>query len=397
MQIEEYIVDIIRSQVNMPQQNIWIQSQNRKIPPQSQELYCVVGVTNFKPISSKSRWDGETLTEKQIIYGRADVQIDLMSRSNEARIRRGEILMALNSYYSKNVQDKNCFRIFELPTVFINTSRLEGGSDINRFTLIIPTMVSEVKEVAFDYYDKFQGEIWTENKIISLDLDQQPPEPPEPPVEATFTINPTPTDSVVTINGEIRTSITLPLDSEVSWSVSAEGYITQSGIHTLTGDYTLDVTLEADEPPYFIQSANYADDGVTVTYEVSDNNMFLNKNISGSYTNGFENFPYWGTNSYYLAAKPVGRPRTYLTFSKKFIKSIDFRGFYSGSHSANIMITCYLEDSQVANIQQLIPKSSTIYTLDVNSDVDKIRITLYNNNSSSTQPLYLNGIKINGK
>lgn len=168
MQVEEYIVNIIRTEMGLSQQNIWIQSQNRKIPPQSKELYCVVGVTNFKPISSKSRFLPETQQEEQTMYGRCDVQVDLMSRSNEARVRRSELLMALNSYYSKNVQDGDCFRIFELPTMFINTSGLQGGSDINRFTLIIPTMISEVKVKETPYYDKFRMQIINEEgKIVN--------------------------------------------------------------------------------------------------------------------------------------------------------------------------------------------------------------------------------------
>lgn len=173
MQVEEYIVDIIRTEMGFDQNNIWIQSQNRKIPPQSNDLYCVVGVVDFKPISSKSRFLSDTNQEEQTVYGRADVQVDLMSRSNEARQRRLELLMALNSYYSKNLQDANCFRIFELPRNFINTSGLQGGSDINRFTLIIPTMVSETKVKDTDYYDTFNASIWSEEKdVIDLKISE---------------------------------------------------------------------------------------------------------------------------------------------------------------------------------------------------------------------------------
>lgn len=173
MQVEELIVQIIREEMGLNQQNIWIQSQNRKIPPQSKELYCVVGCVSFRPISSKSRWISETMQEEQTVYGRADVQIDLMSRSNEARDRRAELLMALNSYYSKNVQDENCFRIFKLPTFFNNTSGLQGGSDINRFTLIIPTMTSETKIRGFDYYDTFRASVWSEEKdVVDLNVSE---------------------------------------------------------------------------------------------------------------------------------------------------------------------------------------------------------------------------------
>ena len=60
MQVEEYIVDIIRNDMGLDQQHIWIQSQNRKIPPNSQDLFVVVGCVDFKPISSKSYFDNTT-------------------------------------------------------------------------------------------------------------------------------------------------------------------------------------------------------------------------------------------------------------------------------------------------------------------------------------------------
>lgn len=167
MQIEEYIVDIIRNEMNLNQQNIWIHSQNRKIPPQSQELYVTVGCVDFLPISSKSRFNPNNDTEIQTVYGRASVQIDILSRSREARIRRAELLMALNSYYSKEIQDKHQFRIFELPQRFINTSSLEGGSEINRFSLVIRAMISEDKVKTTSYYDTFNAEILAQGKDLT--------------------------------------------------------------------------------------------------------------------------------------------------------------------------------------------------------------------------------------
>lgn len=173
-QVEEYIVDIIKNQMGLDNNHCWIATQNRKIPQQAQELFCVVGTSMFKPISSKSRWNPDTQTEVQEVYGRADIQIDLFSRNNDARIRRDEVLMALNSYYSANVQDNGCFRIFEIPQFWNNTSYLEGGSSLNRFTLIIPTMVWKTKEVSFDYYDKFSASISNEKgEIANLQFNEE--------------------------------------------------------------------------------------------------------------------------------------------------------------------------------------------------------------------------------
>lgn len=176
MQIEEYIVDIIRTEMGLNQQNIWIHSQNRKIPPQSMELYVTVGCVDFLPISSKSQYNPDEDTEVQTVYGRASVQIDILSRSLEARQRRAELLMALNSFYSKEIQEKHQFRIFELPARFINTSSLEGGSEINRFSLIIRAMISQDKVKSSAYYDTFNATIISQeqqNDEINVHLQEE--------------------------------------------------------------------------------------------------------------------------------------------------------------------------------------------------------------------------------
>ena len=173
MQVEEYIVDIIRTEMGLSRQNVWIHSQNRKIPPQSTELYVTVGCVDFLPISSKSQFDPTGNEEVQTVYGRASVQIDILSRSLEARQRRAELLMALNSFYSKEVQETHQFRIFELPQNFLNTSGLEGGSDINRFSLIIRAMISEDKVKDSAYYDKFnEGIISQEQTDYELQIEE---------------------------------------------------------------------------------------------------------------------------------------------------------------------------------------------------------------------------------
>ena len=176
MQVENYVVDIIRSEIGLDQNHIWIRSQNKKIPPNADELFVVVGVVDYRPLSSKSYFDNTKNQERQVVYGRALLQVDIFSRSTEARVRRAEVLMALNSFYSQEIQNKYQFRIFELPSSFINTSSLEGGSDINRFTISFYSMCSEVKIKPTDYYDTFNAETNSDGTKISMDNVQDDPQ-----------------------------------------------------------------------------------------------------------------------------------------------------------------------------------------------------------------------------
>lgn len=61
-------------------------------------------------------------------------------------------------------------------------------------------------------------------------------------------INPTPSYATVTINGEVTNSVTVLEGSEVSYEVSLEGYVTQSGTVVVNEDTVLDVVLE-EKPP----------------------------------------------------------------------------------------------------------------------------------------------------
>lgn len=91
-------------------------------------------------------------------------------------------------------------------------------------------------EVSREHYISKTGSlVLTEATVLDVELEG---------IMRTFTINPTPADAVVTINGETVNSVTLIEGSEISWSVSAEGYAEQSGTVTLSEDVIMDIVLE---------------------------------------------------------------------------------------------------------------------------------------------------------
>ena len=60
----------------------------------------------------------------------------------------------------------------------------------------------------------------------------------------TYTISATPNDATVVINGSERSTLTADYGTTITWSVSKVGYVAQSGTHTLEADYTNTVVLE---------------------------------------------------------------------------------------------------------------------------------------------------------
>lgn len=129
-----------------------------------------IGIQSFNSkIIANTKWfDNSTLTEhtQQIIDD--EIQIDIFSRNNDARIRRYEVLSALTSYYSQQQQEKYQFKIYNIPRRIINTSRAEGAATIYRYTLTISTQYCKEWTRQVDYFNTFPTNITTEGTITDV-------------------------------------------------------------------------------------------------------------------------------------------------------------------------------------------------------------------------------------
>lgn len=135
----------------------------------------------------------------------------------------------------------------------------------NYIDVISGTTVSYT--VSKESYDSKSGTILvneTTTQTISLDE-----------ITYTYTINPTPADATVIINGEERNSINVISGTTVSWEVSKTKYITRSGSVVVTEDKTDNivlteiVTLTINPTPndatVTLAAAGYAQSGNTIT------------------------------------------------------------------------------------------------------------------------------------
>lgn len=170
---ESLIVQILTNEMGLDSNHIWVRNQNRKIPS-NQDLYVIVGLSVASPQSSETYLKDVTVDSTTTTYEvnrvqmREDIQIDILSRNNDSLTRRWEIVAAMKSIFSTQLQEANSFKIFSLPISFINSSDAEGGSTLNRFTITIPTFVWYMKEkISGNYYDYFETRIDDEETIAT--------------------------------------------------------------------------------------------------------------------------------------------------------------------------------------------------------------------------------------
>lgn len=160
----DVIKKIIDEQLNMPVGRVFAYNSNVDLP-QDSELFIPLYYTERKHVANNSKMvpTPTGLEEHQAINMVEDVIIALISRDTSARDRVQEVFLALNSYYSRNLQAVNKLHISWIGEAY-DKSFLEATSMLNRFDIKIRVFRSYEKINSIDYYDSFSFETWVENQ-----------------------------------------------------------------------------------------------------------------------------------------------------------------------------------------------------------------------------------------
>ena len=189
-EIEKIFVDLIKHELNLPSDygtdehgdlipSVVIKAQNIKLFNTPRLQITVATLSNkvysnrtyTKEIIEKDANNNDIIKyiEENHINEHRTIQIDIYSRNNEARQRYPEVQAALNSIYAQQLQDKYQFKIGIISNA-INTSGLDGGSDINRYTIRFDCLSWFKKSKEIDYYDTFGLQARNTNTNIFADF-----------------------------------------------------------------------------------------------------------------------------------------------------------------------------------------------------------------------------------
>ena len=157
------ICNILQTQLDLTDKQIWIYNQKRDIPNDF-GIYYVVQYGGQRIIGNirKEIATEDGLKEYQSVHSLAVFSVDIFSRSSQARQAKDLVIMALNSTYSQQVQEANGFQIARNSFQVTNTSEVEGVAELNRYSISfnVTYMTETTKSIA--YYDTFGKEVITE-------------------------------------------------------------------------------------------------------------------------------------------------------------------------------------------------------------------------------------------
>lgn len=191
VEIEKIFVDIIQKQLDLPN-NYGFDAQGNEIPcvvikSQNIKLFTTpnlqisISTLTSKTFSNRKENREEVYTDTEsgeeitkyyediyINEGRT-MQIDVYSRNNDARIRYPEVQAALNSTYAEQMEEKYQFRIGVISDA-VNLSGLDGGSEVNRYTIRFNCVSWNKYTKEIDYYNTFRTQARNTNDNIFADF-----------------------------------------------------------------------------------------------------------------------------------------------------------------------------------------------------------------------------------
>lgn len=168
----QFLVNILVNEMALDPSRVWVRNQSVEIP-NDQLLFIVVGMVGADTIGNVSELIGtDTDSPQQLsqMVRRERLQVDIVSRNNDALTRNWEVAAAMQSFYAQQVQELNNFKIFRISATLLDVSEAEGGSQLNRYSVVITCHVWYSKTQALlptygDYYDDFNTRVDDEQTI----------------------------------------------------------------------------------------------------------------------------------------------------------------------------------------------------------------------------------------
>lgn len=152
--------DIIKHELNLDSRRVYLWDQ-KLFQPTDGGLYVAVSEASCKPFGSSNDIVPSVTGMNQIqsVNMLSTLDIDIISRGPDARDRKEEVLLAINSVYSQQQQSANSFLIGRLPagSRFINLSAIDGAAIPYRYRISINIQYAKTITQQAQHFDTFDS------------------------------------------------------------------------------------------------------------------------------------------------------------------------------------------------------------------------------------------------
>lgn len=157
------VAELLRTELDIPPNppRVFIYNQKWDIPNIDDMFLCVTFLSD-KPFAANTRTENDptsatTLNEVQSIVTQETYQIDVFSRNSEARIRKHEVIFALQSTQAQQLSEKYSFQIGHIPASFVDVSAIEAAARLNRYAITFHLLRAYTRTKAIPAFTSFQN------------------------------------------------------------------------------------------------------------------------------------------------------------------------------------------------------------------------------------------------
>jgi len=153
------LADIMKVKLSLADDQIIIYNQAPKM--EKSGLYVVIQEVGTSHILSQNKsyiFENDKFYEVQTLVSKQEFLINLISKNNEAKLKKNLALIALNSQYASELELKYGVAINKKQNTIANVSSVEGSSMLNRFTILVAVMSRDIVKEESCYYDSIKIE-----------------------------------------------------------------------------------------------------------------------------------------------------------------------------------------------------------------------------------------------
>lgn len=154
------VAGLLAAYLEIPQPRVVVYNQRFNVPPDN-ALRIAVGVIGERVFGSSARQysgavgDRPALLEEIVTPASELIDVNLYSFTEEALDRKHEVVAAFNSSLAQALSERWALKFPNVPVVFVDTSGVEGGGPIFRFTANFAVLRARTRIRAIEYFDNF--------------------------------------------------------------------------------------------------------------------------------------------------------------------------------------------------------------------------------------------------
>lgn len=149
---------LLVAEMDLPDERCMIHNTKWTLPT-GDGLFVLLSFVSAKAIST-GKWHEDSvdgLLEVQETVYRDTINVDVFSRSTDARDRRHEVLWAFNGDEAARTCERFSLKISDLPTEFTDLSDVEASGRLYRYQLTFRVLKVLRREKLVPYYSDFDG------------------------------------------------------------------------------------------------------------------------------------------------------------------------------------------------------------------------------------------------